>query len=44
MDITGRDIGGYVHEAKAIVEKSVSVPKGMYILWSGQYENMIRVR
>ncbi len=44
VDITGRDIGSYVHEAKAIVEKSVTVPKGMYILWSGQYENMIRVK
>ena len=44
VDIAGRDIGGYVHEAKAVVEKLVSVPKGMYILWSGQYENMIRVK
>jgi len=44
VDISDRDIGSYVHEAKAVVEKAVSVPKGMYILWSGQYENMIRVK
>jgi len=42
VDVVGRDIGGYVEEAKkaiAGVERH-----GYELLWSGQYENMIRVR
>ncbi len=44
VDITGRDIGGYVEEAKKAVAKEVKVPEGYFLYWSGQYENMIRVK
>ncbi|MCM8812172.1 MAG: efflux RND transporter permease subunit [Candidatus Omnitrophica bacterium] len=44
VDITGRDIGGYVTEAKRIVAKELKLPEGYNLIWSGQYENMIRVR
>jgi Cu(I)/Ag(I) efflux system membrane protein CusA/SilA len=44
VDITGSDVGGYVEEAKAAVAASVSVPAGYRLQWSGQYENMLRVR
>jgi Cu(I)/Ag(I) efflux system membrane protein CusA/SilA len=44
VDIAGRDIGGYVSEAKRAVEKAVKFPAGYSLQWSGQYENMIRVR
>ncbi|HTL69694.1 MAG TPA: CusA/CzcA family heavy metal efflux RND transporter [Candidatus Eisenbacteria bacterium] len=44
VDIAGRDVGGYVREAKAAVARSVAVPKGTYLVWSGQFENMIRVK
>jgi Cu(I)/Ag(I) efflux system membrane protein CusA/SilA len=44
VDMAGRDIGGYVKEAKAAVQKRLDLPKGYYLLWSGQYENMARVR
>ncbi|HLG18838.1 MAG TPA: CusA/CzcA family heavy metal efflux RND transporter [Bdellovibrionota bacterium] len=44
VDMTGRDIGGYVNEAKAAVKKKLELPKGYYLVWSGQYENMARVR
>jgi Cu(I)/Ag(I) efflux system membrane protein CusA/SilA len=40
----GRDIGGYVDEAKAKVLEQVPLPPGYVLQWSGQYENMIRVR
>jgi Cu(I)/Ag(I) efflux system membrane protein CusA/SilA len=43
VDITGRDVGGYVHEAKKRVKENVALPKGYHLLWSGQYENMQRV-
>jgi Cu(I)/Ag(I) efflux system membrane protein CusA/SilA len=42
VDITGSDIGGYVEEGKAAVARSVTVPAGYTIQWSGQYENMQR--
>jgi Cu(I)/Ag(I) efflux system membrane protein CusA/SilA len=44
VDITGRDVGGYVAEAKQAVAREVKLPTGYSILWSGQYENMLRVR
>jgi Cu(I)/Ag(I) efflux system membrane protein CusA/SilA len=44
VDITGRDIGGYVVEAKKEVAKKLSIPTGYLLQWSGQYENMLRVR
>ena len=44
VDLTGRDIGGYVEEAKKLVAKKVKLPAGYALQWSGQYENMIRVR
>ncbi len=44
VDITGRDIGGYVEEAKQKVRDALSLPTGYVLQWSGQYENMLRVR
>ena len=42
VDIAGRDIGGYVTDAKAVVAKMVKLPPGYYLEWSGQYEYMLR--
>ncbi|MGE0641217.1 MAG: efflux RND transporter permease subunit [Thermoanaerobaculia bacterium] len=44
VDIAGRDVGSYVEEAKRRVESAVTLPAGYSLTWSGQYENMIRVR
>jgi Cu(I)/Ag(I) efflux system membrane protein CusA/SilA len=44
VDIAGRDVGGYVEEAKTLVEKELKLPVGYTLSWSGQYENMLRVR
>ncbi len=44
VDITGRDIGGYVEDAKRLVAEKVDLPTGYSLAWSGQYENMLRVR
>jgi copper/silver efflux system protein len=43
VDISGRDIGGYVADAKKAVLEKVKFPPGYYIMWSGQYEYMERV-
>ena len=48
IDMAGRDIGGYVQEAKKAVEESIEkkglLPSGYRFEWSGQYEHMLRVR
>jgi Cu(I)/Ag(I) efflux system membrane protein CusA/SilA len=44
VDITGRDVGGYVEEAKRVVGQQLQLPPGYVLQWSGQYENMLRVR
>ncbi|MCC7157717.1 MAG: efflux RND transporter permease subunit [Bryobacterales bacterium] len=43
VDVTDRDIGGYVTEAKNAVREKVQLPAGYSIAWSGQYEAMERV-
>ena len=42
VDLTGRDLGGYVAEARAAVEKEVKLPQGMSVQWSGQFEYLER--
>jgi Cu(I)/Ag(I) efflux system membrane protein CusA/SilA len=44
VDVAGRDIGGYVAEAKKTVRDNIKLPPGYAIAWSGQYEAMERVR
>jgi Cu(I)/Ag(I) efflux system membrane protein CusA/SilA len=44
VDVSGRDIGSYVTEAKKVVSEKVSVPAGYRLVWSGQYESMERVK
>ncbi|MBI4061786.1 MAG: efflux RND transporter permease subunit, partial [Elusimicrobia bacterium] len=44
VDVAGRDIGGYVDEAKKKVAEAVAAPPGYALQWSGQYENLARVR
>ncbi|WP_455243348.1 efflux RND transporter permease subunit, partial [Petrachloros mirabilis] len=44
VDMSGRDVGGYVDELKQVVREKVSLPPGYTIAWSGQYEFMQRVR
>ncbi|MDE2511227.1 MAG: efflux RND transporter permease subunit, partial [Elusimicrobia bacterium] len=44
VDVTGRDIGSYVEEAKRRVAAELKLKPGYSLQWSGQYENMVRVR
>jgi Cu(I)/Ag(I) efflux system membrane protein CusA/SilA len=43
VDVGGRDIGGYVNDAKQAVKEKLQLPDGYTLVWSGQYENMERV-
>ncbi|WP_049782017.1 efflux RND transporter permease subunit [Parvularcula bermudensis] len=40
VDIAGRDLGGYVSEAREVVADAVELPPGYAIEWSGQYEQL----
>ncbi len=42
VDIAGRDMGGYVAEARAAVVDTVALPPGYAVEFSGQYEQMQR--
>jgi Cu(I)/Ag(I) efflux system membrane protein CusA/SilA len=42
VDVTGRDLGGYVAEARAAVVGEVTMPPGTTIQWSGQVEYLDR--
>ena len=44
VDVAGRDVGGYVTEAKQVVRDNIKLPAGYSLQWSGQYEAMQRVR
>ncbi len=44
VDLATSDIGGWVERAKAEVVARVVLPPGYLLLWSGQWENMVRVR
>ena len=44
VDMTDSDVGGYVERARAAVASRLSLPSGYSIEWSGQYQNMLRVR
>ena len=44
VDMAGRDIGGYVRDAKKAVKEKLKLPIGCTLTWSGQYEYMERVK
>jgi len=42
MNITGRDIGSFVADAKKAIKEKVKLPPGYYLTWGGQFENQQR--
>lgn len=43
FNVRGRDLGSTVNEAKHMIADLVEkLPKGYYVEWSGEYENLIR--
>ncbi|MBI4911657.1 MAG: efflux RND transporter permease subunit [Acidobacteria bacterium] len=44
FDTAQTDVGTYVARAKAAVDAQLRLPPGTSLTWSGQYENMIRVK
>ena len=44
VDTATRDIGGYVDAAKAALLRSLQLPPGYTVQWTGQYEFQLRAR
>jgi Cu(I)/Ag(I) efflux system membrane protein CusA/SilA len=44
VDMTGRDIGGYVRDVKKALAEQLQLPPGYSLAFSGQYEYMARVK
>ncbi|MCR4342058.1 MAG: CusA/CzcA family heavy metal efflux RND transporter [Gemmatimonadaceae bacterium] len=42
VDVRDRDVGSYVGEARALVDRRLSLPPGYRLEWSGQFEAMQR--
>ena len=42
LNVRGRDIGSFVTEAQAKLDKDVSLPPGYYLKWGGTFENLQR--
>jgi Cu(I)/Ag(I) efflux system membrane protein CusA/SilA len=43
VDVAGRDMGRYVEDAKRMVADKIRLPAGYQLVWSGQYEYLLRV-
>ena len=39
LNVQGRDVGGFVEEARGAVNARVGLPAGYFVGWSGRYEN-----
>lgn len=44
VDISGRDIGSFVADARRVVDAELDLPAGYSLSWSGQYEFMERAK
>jgi Cu(I)/Ag(I) efflux system membrane protein CusA/SilA len=44
VDLTGIDVGTYVKKAQQVIRDKIKLPPGYSLVWSGQYEYMIRAQ
>lgn len=42
LNVKGRDLIGFVDEARDLIHKEVKLPKGYSLVWAGQFENQVR--
>ena len=43
-NVENRDLGGFVKETQARLAQAITLPPGMTLEWSGQYENQLRAQ
>jgi Cu/Ag efflux pump CusA len=44
LNVQGRDVGGFISDARRAVADRLRLPAGYYLAWSGQYENQEHAR
>jgi Cu(I)/Ag(I) efflux system membrane protein CusA/SilA len=44
LNVRGRDMGGFVEEAKEALTRQLPLPAGYTVQWSGQWENQVRAK
>jgi Cu(I)/Ag(I) efflux system membrane protein CusA/SilA len=44
LNVQGRDVGGFVEDARATLASKLSLPPGYFVGWSGRWENQARAR
>jgi Cu(I)/Ag(I) efflux system membrane protein CusA/SilA len=44
VDLTGIDVGTYVKKAQQVIRDKIKLPPGYSLVWSGQYEYMVRAQ
>jgi Cu(I)/Ag(I) efflux system membrane protein CusA/SilA len=44
LNVQGRDVGGFVRDARDAVARGVDLPVGYFVGWSGRFENQERAR
>ena len=42
LGVRDRDIVGFVEDAQRVVQQKLKLPQGMYLQWTGQFENQVR--
>jgi len=42
LNVRGRDIGSFVKDAQAAIDRDLKLPPGYYLTWGGQFENLQR--
>ena len=42
LNVRGRDMVGFVEEAQRVVRDKVTLPEGVHIEWTGQFEHQVR--
>ncbi|NOS77094.1 MAG: efflux RND transporter permease subunit [Nitrospira sp.] len=42
VSVSGRDLRGYVQDAQRAVQGRVALPPGYRLIWTGQYEHLVR--
>ena len=42
LNVRGRDMVGFIEEARRVVEQKVTLPEGVHIEWSGEFEHQVR--
>ncbi len=43
-NVRGNDLGSFVAEAKRRIKAEVQIPKGYWLYWGGQFENLVSAR